>query len=320
MSPLNLAFLGCGFASKLHSRTLSGFKNVRRFYASRDGKKAESYHRKYHGHGTFAAYEAAIQSPKIDVVFVATPPQQHLEWTLMALQANKHVMVEKPPFLKASDFDAIRKAEAESQGRVFVAENYYYKPLAQKLREIIQSGVIGELLFIHVNALKRQVVHDWRGDEKLSGGGALFEGGIHWINFIANLGLQLKSVHGLRPGSHEGMEQSILVSLLYEQGPVGTLSYSWETPSLFKGLRISKIYGREGSVTFESNGIFILVRGKKKRLIFPGLKDIAGYKGMFEDFFESIRSGKDPQFNLNLAEQDLKLIEQIYESIRTAII
>jgi len=57
------------------------------------------------------------------------------------------------------------------------------------------------------------------------------------------------------------------------------------------------------------------VRGRKKQLIFPGLKDIAGYKGMFRDFIDCIRNGRAPMFTFDLAEQDIKLIEKVYESI-----
>ncbi|MFQ5676150.1 MAG: Gfo/Idh/MocA family protein, partial [bacterium] len=230
-------------------------------------------------------------------------------------EAGKHVIVEKPPFLSSKDFKTVRQAREKSGCQVFVAENYFYKPLAFKLRELIGSGVIGDILFVHTNALKQQNVADWRADPGISGGGALFEGGIHWINFVANLGLSLKNVAGHRPGPKEGLEFSILVSLEYQEGAVGSLYYSWETPSLFKGLRISKIYGREGSITYESNGLFIIVRGRKKRVIFPGLKDIAGYKGMFADFIDCILGNKEPLFNLDLAEQDLKLIEDVYQSI-----
>ena len=310
-------FLGCGHATRLHSKTLTGFQDkVNCYYASRDIEKAKGYNQKYRGHGYFDSYEAAINDNNIDVVLIATPPVQHLEQTLASLQAGKHVIVEKPPFLKASDFHKIRASEKKNKRKVLVAENYFYKPLAFKLRELISANVVGEILFVHINALKQQTIKDWRGDAKMTGGGALFEGGIHWINLIANLGLKVKSVHGHRPGPKENAEKSILVAVEYEEGAVGSFYYSWETPSLFKGLRISKIYGREGSITFESNGIFMIVRGKKKRIIFPGLKDIAGYKEMFRDFIESIQHEKEPQFTLDLAEQDLTLIERIYKSIK----
>ena len=314
--PLNLAFLGCGYATRLHSKTLAGFKGeVRRYYASRAREKAIAYNRKYKGHGYFDSYPAAIASDEVDVVLVATPPAQHLELTLQAMKAGKHVIVKKPPFLYAADFDVIRQMQAETGARVFVAENYFYKPLAVKLRALIGASLIGEVLFVHLNALKGQTTDDWRDDLALSGGGALFEGGIHWINFIANLGLTVKSVRGLRPGTPEGAEKSVLVAVEYAEGAVGTLYYSWEVPSLFKGLRISRIFGREGSLTFESNGVFIIVRGKRKHLIFPKLTDIAGYRAMFRDFFRALRTGEAPQMNLELAQQDLTLIETIYQSM-----
>ncbi len=316
---LNLAFLGCGFATHLHSKTLSGFGGrVHCHYASRDIAKAESYNIKYKGDGAFASYEAAIQSDRIDAVLVATPPVQHLGLTLSALRAGKHVIVEKPPFLTTRDFDRVINEQKKSGKQVFVAENYFYKPLLRQLRQLIQSGIIGDILFVNANALKEQKITDWRDNAELSGGGALFEGGIHWVNFVANLGLTLDSVHGFRPGSHAGMDRSMLVGLRYAEGAVGTLFYSWETPSLFKGLRMSKIYGRKGSITFESNGIFMIVRGTKKRFILPGFKDIAGYKGMFSDFITAMQEGRPAVFTLEMARNDLQTIEQVYASVKSA--
>lgn len=313
--PLNLAFLGCGFATRLHSKTLKHFKpEVNCFYASRDRQKVQAFNQEFIGHGYFDSYEAAITDAKIDVILVATPPVSHLELTLQALQAGKHVIVEKPPFLQSTDFEVIRQAENASGRRVFVAENYFYKPLAYKLRELIRAEVIGEILFVHVNALKKQTTGNWRDDTALAGGGALFEGGIHWINFIANLGLPVKSVCGSRPGQPGGVEKSMLVTIAYENGAVGTLSYSWEVPVLLKGVHLSQIYGRQGVITFESNGIFILVNGRRKKIIFPGLRDIAGYQGMFRDFFQALRTNAQAQMSLAVAQKDLQLIEAIYQS------
>jgi predicted dehydrogenase len=312
---LNLAFLGCGFATRLHSKTLSNFKrDVRCYYASRSRDKAIAYNSKYKGSGYFASYADAIADANIDVVLVATPPAYHLDLALQAMRSGKHVIVEKPPFLRASDFDTIREVQAETRRRVFVAENYFYKPIAYKLRELIRDELIGEVLFVYINALKAQTTGDWRDDVELSGG-ALLEGGIHWMNFIANLGLTVQSVRGFQPGEKKEMDKSMLVAIEYTEGAVGALYYSWEVPSLFKGLRLSRIFGREGSITFESNGIFIIVRGKQKRLIIPKLTDIAGYKAMFRDFFHALRQAEEPQMNLELAQQDLELIESVYQSV-----
>jgi predicted dehydrogenase len=315
--PIHVAFLGCGDITKAHSKTLRSFKSeVRLFYASRDEEKSMRFNAKYNGGGSFGSYEGAIQSPDIDVVLVATPPSHHLELTLAALQAGKHVIVEKPPFLRSSDFDAVEQARQETGGNVFVAENYYYKPLAFRLREILRSDMIGDVLFLHVNATKLQKTGDWRDKTDLAGGGSLFEGGIHLINLLSNLGLTPKSAGGLKPSPKGDIERSMLVTVDYEEGGVATLLYSWEVPALFKGLRISQIFGREGSITFETNGLFAIVWGRHNRLYLPGFKDIKGFHGMFRDFFHSIRTGEDPQFDLRKARRDVELIEAAYNSVR----
>ncbi|MEZ4955529.1 MAG: hypothetical protein R2825_18360 [Saprospiraceae bacterium] len=197
--------------------------------------------------------------------------------------------------------------------QVMVAENYFYKPVLQKLRKILATDIIGDIKFLYFNATKKQVQEDWRNDKIITGGGALFEGGIHWINFMANLGLTIKKVTGFQPQKPDNqLERSMQVVAEYEEGMVGTLLYSWEINALINGLRISRIYGTEGSITFESNGIFIFIRGKKWRFILPGFSDIGGSKGMFKDFFSAIKNGEEPVFNFALAKRDLELVEKAY--------
>lgn len=311
---LGIALLGCGRAARIHTRTLRKEAGVRRYYASRSAERADEFARELGGAGAFGSYEAAMASDDVDAVVLCTPPAGHLEQTLAALEGGKHVIVEKPPFLRAVDFGTVARAAEAAGRRVLVAENYFYKPLRRRLAALLAEGVIGDVLFVHVAALKRQRVSDWRGDPELSGGGALFEGGIHWVSFVASLGLEVAGVTGRFPAGSEDFDRSVHVSIEYREGAVGSLYHSWETPSLFRGLRLSKIYGREGSITFESNGLFVLVRGRRTRILFPGLLDIAGYRAMFADFLGAIREDREPEYTLALAERDLRLVEAIYDS------
>jgi predicted dehydrogenase len=298
----------------MHSRTLARVApDVPRFYASRDVTRADRFSREFRGMGAFDGYEAAINDAWIDVVLIATPPDSHLDLALAALRAGKHVIVEKPPFLRAADFDTVSAAASASGRRVFVAENYFYKPLVTRLREILTTDQLGEIRFLHINALKTQRVQDWRNDAAVAGGGALFEGGIHWIDLVANIGLDVRRVRGFRPGPGQP-ERSMLVVLEYENGAVGTLAYSWEVHSPLKGLRISRIYGTEGSVAFESNGLFLAQTGRRTRVRFPGLRNIAGYAPMFRDFIAAIRNDAEPAFTLARAKRDLEIIEQAYST------
>jgi UDP-N-acetylglucosamine 3-dehydrogenase len=315
-APLTLALLGCGNATTMHSRTLRKVDpTVRRAYASRDPERARAFAAKYGGAAAYGSYEAAIGDPAVDAVLIATPPASHLELTLAALEAGKHVIVEKPPFLRAADFDTVRAARDRAGRRVMVAENYYYKPLAEALRQVIASGDLGEIRILSVNALKHQAVSGWRDEAALSGGGALYEGGIHWVNFMTHLGLPVEGVDGFRPGGvDEHPDRTMVLVFRYAHGAVGTLYYSWEIGSPMKGLRLSALYGTEGTATFESNGIFLAVRGRRRRLRFPGL-DVAGYAGMFRDFLGALRANAEPRFDFDAAHRDLQLVEAAYRSL-----
>ena len=306
---LGLAFLGCGWATRLHSRTLRGSSDVRRFYASRDPARASDYATRFGGSGSFGSYDAALASPDVDVVLIATPPSSHLDLTLRAVAAGKDVIVEKPPFMSLADFDTATTAAQAANRLVMVAENYYYKPVAEALREIIASGDLGDVRFITVNALKQQKTGDWRDDPGMSGGGAMFEAGVHWVNFMANLGLPVESVEAFRAGPRAGPDRSSLAVFRYAGGAVGTLAQSWEIPSSLKGVRLSRVFGTAGSVTFESNGVFLFQRSRRTRLRFPGFRDMLGYHAMFADFLTSVRSRAQPRFSVSLARQDMAMLE-----------
>jgi UDP-N-acetylglucosamine 3-dehydrogenase len=312
---VNLAFLGCGGVTRTHTRTLRRFGEVRRFYASRDAARAEAWNRELGGAGAFGSYEAALADSRIDAVLVATPPDTHLELTLAALAAGKHAIVEKPPFLRSSDFDAVEAASRAAGRQAMVAENYFYKPLAEALRGVIARGELGEVRVVHVNALKHQAVSGWRERPEAAGGGALFEGGIHWVNFMANLGMEVEDAHGFLPGGAEpATERTAVAVFRYAGGAVGTLHHSWEIPTPLKGLRLSAVYGTEGTATFESNGLFLAVRGRRRRLSALEPTDLVGYRAMFRDFVDAIRDGREPRFTLARARRDLELVERIYRT------
>jgi UDP-N-acetylglucosamine 3-dehydrogenase len=311
-SPMRLCFLGCGRAAESHSRTARAFgRAVQCSYASRSVEKARALKEKYGGARAFEGYDAAIGSRDIDAVAIVTPPASHLELTIAALDAGKDVLLEKPAVLRSADLVEVQRAAARAGRVVLVAENYHYKPLLAKVRAVLAAGTIGEPLFVQLNAVKRQRTAGWRDDEAQAGGGALFEGGVHWVNFANSLGYTIRSVRAARPGP-AGLERSMALLLHYQEGPVCFLSYSWEVASPLQGLRISRIYGRQGSIAFESNGLFLATSGARWRVHFPGVADIQGYRAMFADFLQACRERREPRMTLAHAKRDLEVIEDAY--------
>jgi predicted dehydrogenase len=322
-APLRIAFLGCGFITRVHSRNLRSLRpDIMCSYASRERARAEELCRRYGGAGSYSDYTAAIEDPRVDAVVVAVPPRFHLDLTLRALQAGKHVVVEKPAFLRMEDYERAVTARDRANRVVLVGENDHYKPLAVCLRRLLAEGVIGEMVFGHFSSIVKRLkgADDWRNDETMAGGDAFFEEGIHWLHLAASLGPRIMTIQGYRPSvSRDGPDRrakSMMVAFRYDNEAVGSLYYSREIPSLLRGIRLSKLYGRKGIITFESNGIFVLVRGNGiPRLVFPGLGDIRGYKAMYRDFLGAIREGRPPEMSLERAMDDQRLMDQIYASV-----
>jgi predicted dehydrogenase len=321
--PLRIVFLGCGYITKVHSRHLGTLRSdIAYSYASRDGAKADAYCRRFQGVGSYSDYSAAIADPRIDAVVVAVPPRFHVDLTLQALRAGKHVLVEKPAFPTLQDYRTVRQARDSAGLVVLVGENDHYKPLAITLRRLLAGGVIGELVFAHfvTIAKKFKTADDWRNDPEMAGGDAFFEEGIHWLHLANSLGPTITNIQGYRPrASQTGTAaddtrlKSMMVAFQYNNSAAGALYYSREIPSLLRGLRLSKLFGRDGVITFESNGSFVFARGKGlPRFILPGFSDIRGYKAMYKDFVASIRNGRAPEMSLERAIEDQVLMERIY--------
>ena len=321
--PVRIAFLGCGFITRVHSRHLRALKGeVVYSYASRDADKAKRFCRDFRGVRVFESYTAAIEAADVDAVVVAVPPRFHLDLTLQALQAGKHVLVEKPAYLHMADYRTVVDARNRASRIVCVGENDHYKPLAVCLRRLLREGVLGEMVFAHFTSIVQKLkrADDWRNDETMAGGDAFFEEGIHWLHLAASLGPRITMAHGYRPSmSRDGPDRrikSMMVAFRYDNDAVGSLYYSREIPSLLRGIRLSKLYGRKSIITFESNGLFVLVRGSGwPRLIVPGLRDIRGYKAMYRDFVSAVRTGRPPEMSLERAMDDQRLMDEIYASV-----
>ena len=242
---LNIAFLGCGFITAVHSRSLTPLRgDVSVSYASRDINRARHYCQLYGGLKSYGDYRMVMDDPAVDAVVIAVPPHLHLSLTLEALAARKHVIVEKPAFPQLADFERAREAALAAGRIVLVGENDHYKPLAVCLRKLLKDGAIGEMVLAHFTTLvkKYKSGDDWRNDEVMAGGDAFFEEGIHWLHLANSLGPKIVSAHGYRPHAtrrpiSDRRAKSMLVSFLYDNGAAGSLYYSREVPSLLRGLR-----------------------------------------------------------------------------------
>ena len=179
----------------------------------------------------YPTLDDVLGSPEVDAVIIATPHPSHLEITLQAIQAGKHVLVEKPISVTPSEADQMVAAAREAEVTLGVLFNNRFRPEAQKMRELLDQGAIGEVYRASMisGMFRTQDYYDrldWRGTWNHEGGGALINQGIHAIDMYQWLAGMPESVYGvLRTLKHSiEVEDYATAVLEYKGGMTATLS------------------------------------------------------------------------------------------------
>ena len=318
-----ICFIGCGKIVEKHSKILKTlFPEIKLSFASRDSSKAAEYKMKFKGLRSFGSYEEALISDSYNIAFITTPHAFHSGLAVLAADNKKDIIIEKPAARNIGELQKIIKAVQKNNVRCAVAENYYYKPAVKIISNHINNGMIGSPLFIELNKTNSDPVSGWRTDAEMMGGGALLEGGVHWINALVSIaGADPVEVIALTPDvkyeTNIPFEDSILLCVKFANGVVGKLLHSWKIPNPLKGIGISKVYGTDGIITFESNGLYVSLRGKKNKISFINPLYFLGFKAMHKEFIEAYMHGIEWRPSLSRIETELKLIEAAYKSLKT---
>ncbi|MGH8069465.1 MAG: Gfo/Idh/MocA family protein [Candidatus Entotheonellia bacterium] len=198
--------------------------------ADLDQGQLEKFHSEFHGE-TYLSTEALCESPHVDVVYIATPNQFHIEHALIALEKGKHVLVEKPMTLTLDEADLMIEAAKRYGVQLMVNVKHSFAPHIRKIREIVQSGELGRLRMLHY-----WYFSDWlyrpRTAEELNpslGGGVTWRQGPHQFDILRTIaGGLVRSVRAMtgmwdasRPvvGCHAAY-------LEFEDGTAATAVYS----------------------------------------------------------------------------------------------
>lgn len=157
--------------------------------AARDRTRAERFAAKRGIAHVHDSYGALLADPAIDAVYNPLPNGRHGEWTLKALAAGKHVLCEKPFTANAAEAETVARAAAETDRVVMEAFHWRYHPLATRMREIVDSGVLGTVRRIETAMcipLPRR--NDIRYDYDLAGGATMDVGcyAIHQLRLLAD--------------------------------------------------------------------------------------------------------------------------------------
>ncbi len=214
--------------------------------ASRSGARAEAYASEWEIPRACAGYQALLDDPAIDAVYIPLPNSEHVPWTLAAIAAGKHVLCEKPMALNAADIDRIHAAATAA--KVVVEEGFMYRhePLTAKVLELVHGGALGTVHAI-VSGFTFSLVraNDVRLDATL-GGGALWDVGGYPVTYAQLLtGRGPKMVFGSAQWHAGGVDTEFMGMLRYPGGATATV-YAGFHASLRTWL---EVLGSDGALT-----------------------------------------------------------------------
>lgn len=151
---------------------------------SRKQETADAFGDEFNVPQRFGSYQALLDSPDVQAVYIATPHPMHAEWAIKAAEAGKHILVEKPIGINAAEAAAMIDA-AEKHG-VFLMEAFMYRchPQIRKLVELVKSGCIGEVRMIEAEfSYSSDAPDDHRAFAQALGGGGILDVGCYPASF-----------------------------------------------------------------------------------------------------------------------------------------
>ncbi len=186
--PIRLGLLGLGRAGwGMHCPELKGKEDKFRIVAACDlvRAKRDAAARRY-GCRTYARVEDLVADPQVEMVSVATRSIDHFAHAAMALRAGKHVFQEKPMAVTYDEARRLVALAARSKGRLFIRHNRRNEPVFLHIREIMASGVLGEVYEIKLVRASYARRDDWQTLKRF-GGGLLLNWGPHIVDHMLRL-------------------------------------------------------------------------------------------------------------------------------------
>jgi xylose dehydrogenase (NAD/NADP) len=260
---------------------------------SRDLGRAEEYARERGIERAHGSYEAVLADPDVDAVYVALPNALHVEWATRALEAGKHVLVEKPFSTRPEEVEATFDL-AEREGLVLTeAFMYRHQPQAKRLKELVDEGAIGELRLVRAQFsfnLTRTV--DVRLDAEL-GGGALLDVGAYCVNVSRLVAGEPEVVHAERVVGPTGVDLRFAGVMRFPGDVLGHFDCGFDLPRRHEVevagseglLRLSPAFGDDG-------GVLELHRGDDVETV--PLPETHRYQLEVENFAAAVRGDEPP--------------------------
>ncbi len=320
---MNVALVGCGLIGQKRLQHLGKCRLV--VCADLVLERAQRLAQATAGATATDDWRAAVSRKDVDLVLISAVHRALPEIALAAVRAGKHVLVEKPAARRSAELDSVIAAAREARVRVRVGFNHRYHPALLKARELVASGVLGELMFVrgrYGHGGRVGYDREWRADPERSGGGELIDQGVHLID-LARLFLgDFTEIDGFAHTYFWDMpvDDNGFLLLRTARKQVAFLHASCTE---WKNLFSLEIYGRRGKLDLAGLGGSY---GTERITLYRMLPEMGppettaweyprgdqSWKLEFDEFLDDIRLGREPSPGLRDAQAALRVVETVY--------
>ena len=254
---IRVAIVGCGLIGTRRAREVNRNSDTHLEFVvdsvpERRDKLAEEFRCQPLPH-----WKQVVDDQSIDLIIVSTPNNQLAEIGTAALQAGKHVLVEKPPGRNLGEARQLAEAAKTSSRVLKIGFNHRYHPAISKAKSLVDQGVIGDLINIRArygHGGRPGYEKEWRGDLEQAGGGELTDQGVHvadLVHWFAGVPSQAFALLQTAVWPISPLEDNAFGLFSYDNGIVASFHTSW---TQWKNLFSFEVYGQKGSVSIEGLG------------------------------------------------------------------
>ena len=287
--------------------------------ASRSQERAEAYAAEWGIPRAYGSYQALLDDPDVDVIYVSLPNSLHAEWAVRAAEAGKHVLCEKPLAVSIPECDRIIDA-AEAAGVVAVeAVMYLHHPLLREARRLISEGAVGRVQLVRGSLcilLDRPDDVRWKPD---LGGGALWDTGSYPVSFIRWVAGEPEEVFGWQTLAESGVDETFVGLLRYGSGVLGVFDCGFRAQRGHE----AQVFGTEGTLTIRQPYI---ISGESKILLRRGseedelrVQDVDVYQCEVDAMTAAVLDGAPLPVSLRSSRSNVATMSALYESARSGL-
>ena len=281
--------------------------------ASRDAARAQAYAGERGIERAYGSYEELLADPDVEAVYISLPNSLHVEWSIRALEAGKHVLCEKPLSRRAEEVE--RAFDTADRADRFLMEAFMYRhnPQTAKLVELVDGGAIGRLRLVRAAfSFPLEDAENVRLNASLEGGG-LMDVGCYCVSGIRLLGGEPEQVYGEQVLSESGVDELFAGTMRLHGDALAQFDAGLVLPER-DGL---EAIGEEGSLFLDDP--WHCERPVIEHRTAAGIEEIAvepadSYRLELENMSDSIRGEAEPLLGREDAVGQARVIEALYAS------